>query len=223
MGYEFKFDTEYFEPKNQSGGFFGNPKSYDIALAKKIISKKSRPPKSISVEEFYRDESREMEAIKRHVFDDRIDLTFPVICITTQSGKLKIIDGMHRLFKAKVCNIKTLPAFILTFNETLEVLGEDLLPRFTTKSVSLGASRIWDNEENKFQSNSLPSTSAPYIAEFAITNWNNPKFRDWLKLIPDYQPASYDEKEKIDSSLMKFINGGYKSLGFKARFLPKRK
>jgi ParB-like chromosome segregation protein Spo0J len=53
-----------------------------------------------------------------HAQSDAIDLTVPVILAWTKAGSLLPIDGWHRIAKATLAGVETLPAVVLNKAES---------------------------------------------------------------------------------------------------------
>lgn len=92
---------------------------FDVRLAKQIITKTPRPVESVDLQK-YGDVFREYlegVGIKPDVDWSTIDVDLPVIFIRTAEGKTPI-DGRHRLAKALREGRDSIPAVLLTADES---------------------------------------------------------------------------------------------------------
>jgi len=105
--------------------------AYDIAAAKRILSaKKKLVIGTLNVSEV-RQYIGEPGKLSLGVYIDwerldregsSMDLSFPIILATVKAGHLFPIDGWHRLAKAKLLGVQTLPAVCLTRRETCKIM-----------------------------------------------------------------------------------------------------
>jgi hypothetical protein len=122
-----------------SGQFYQfGPWSFDVDKALKIIEKSPRKPQKIDVWQWARslcvmqsqEENRKAGKIPLLVGDvdeeyaRTADLTIPLLFITLQHEEEQshmLIDGTHRLRGAVIHGYPTLPAHLLTVEESLEI------------------------------------------------------------------------------------------------------
>lgn len=52
------------------------------------------------------------------------NLNEPVLLASLADGSTRLVDGFHRLYKAWALGLLTLPAYLLTREEALEILLE---------------------------------------------------------------------------------------------------
>jgi hypothetical protein len=146
--FNFIFKQELFEEDTPA---FGEPRSWRIDIAKKILKKKSRPTIELNVETYYLKNSKNMNDISMHLFGE-VDTNFPVIAATVSlHGDLKIIDGNHRLYKAyKIEHRRTIPAWVLDRDEVLEVLGRERRPIYEEVRVGGFKDQVQNRITKKF-------------------------------------------------------------------------
>jgi len=94
--------------------------TYDVSAAKKLLKDKNRRVVNIATDALKR-MAPTVSISKRKALRPEIDLAVPIIVAIRRGRKLPI-DGWHRIYKALKNGIKTLPAQILTVEESREVL-----------------------------------------------------------------------------------------------------
>jgi len=104
-------DFEWIIEEDGFEWFSDNGTRYDVQVAKQIIIDQPREIVRVPVCDFVEDTIPNEQ-------DHTVDLEVPVIVATRPDGDLVLIDGLHRLSKALFYQISTLPAVILTIDET---------------------------------------------------------------------------------------------------------
>lgn len=110
-------DWEWIEKEEV---FDANGFGFDVDKAKRIIRRAPRPIITIQVTDY----SGLFEAIPVKLDHPRgvtYDLAFPLLFVTLRNGGRLLIDGWHRLDQAAKKGLETLPAVILTREETKKV------------------------------------------------------------------------------------------------------
>lgn len=93
---------------------------YDIREAKRIIVAKPRPVEFLDVAK-YGDLLMDFVGLKPNADCRTVDTTLPVILAQDQNGGKFAIDGRHRIAKAQRLREPTIPAVVLTIEETIRI------------------------------------------------------------------------------------------------------
>ncbi|WP_339911551.1 hypothetical protein [Symmachiella dynata] len=118
MSNEFEWDLA--RPEKTVEGFDG---IFDVQKAKQLIVAKPREVEEIDLvknETYFRTYVDDDVKLKEDVDWNTVDCSILLIFVRLPTGKLEI-DGKHRLAKAMMTGLYTLPAIILTPEETAEV------------------------------------------------------------------------------------------------------
>ncbi len=118
MSNDFEWDLD--RPEKTVEGLDG---IFDVQKAKQIIAATPREIEKIDLvknEAYFRSYVDDEVNLKDDIDWNTVDCSIPLIFVRLPGGKLQI-DGKHRLAKAMRTGLKTLPAIILTPEESADV------------------------------------------------------------------------------------------------------